>query len=178
MSSFTLNRVTLIGRLTKDPELVSLPSGSSVCNIRIACNSFRRDADGGFQEKSNFFNVATFGSAAESTSRYMRKGSRVAIDGRLEWQEWETSEQQKREAVKIIANMVMFLDNPSGQGGGEPGDHLPTDWSSASEAGDDLPTDWSSAGETGQRSLSELGLRPARELLDAGTGAEEDDLVF
>src|SRR5262249_42623292 len=111
MSYFAINRVVLVGRLTRDPELRALPSGTNVCALRLACNSSRRDADGDYQEKANFFDVNVYGAAAESVSRFMRKGSRVAIDGRLEWREWETSDQQRRQAVSIVADTVQFLDS-------------------------------------------------------------------
>jgi single-strand DNA-binding protein len=112
MSSFTINRVVLVGRLTKDPVLRQLPSGSRVCKLRVACNTVRRDAEGDFREKPNFFDVEVFGASAESVSRYTRKSSRVSIDGRLDWREWETPDQQKRQAVSIIADTVLFLDAP------------------------------------------------------------------
>jgi single-strand DNA-binding protein len=111
MSYFSINRVVLVGRLTRDPELRALPSGVSVCGLRIACNSRRRDAEGEFQERPNFFDVSVFGGAADSVSRYMRKGSRIGIDGRLEWREWETADQQKRQAVSVVAEVVQFLDS-------------------------------------------------------------------
>jgi single-strand DNA-binding protein len=101
MSYFSINRVVLVGRLTRDPESRTLPSGVSVCGLRIACNSSRRDADGDFQERPNFFDVNVYGGSADSVSHYMRKGSRVGIDGRLEWREWETADQQKRQAVSV-----------------------------------------------------------------------------
>lgn len=115
MAYFSINRVVLVGRLTRDPELRSLPSGVSVCALRIACSSSRRDAEGAYHERPNYFDVSVYGGASESVSRYMRKGSRVAIDGRLEWREWETSEQQKRQAVSIVADTVQFLDSPGAQ---------------------------------------------------------------
>jgi single-strand DNA-binding protein len=115
MAYFSINRVVLVGRLTRDPELRSLPSGVSVCGLRIACSSSRKDAEGDYHERPNFFDVSVYGGPAESVSRYMRKGSRVAIDGRLEWREWETSEQQKRQAVSIVAETVQFLDTPGGR---------------------------------------------------------------
>jgi single-strand DNA-binding protein len=115
MAYFSINRVVLVGRLTRDPELRSLPSGVSVCGLRIACSSSRRDAEGGYHERPNYFDVSVYGGSAESVSRYMRKGSRVAIDGRLEWREWETTEQQKRQAVSIVADTVQFLDTPDAQ---------------------------------------------------------------
>ncbi len=123
MSIFTINRVVLVGRLTRDPELRALPSGTNVCGMRIACSSSRKDADGEYHERPNFFDVDVFGGHADSVSRYMRKGSRVAIDGRLEWREWETAEQQKRQAVSIVADTVQFLDSPGGRSeAGEDGD--------------------------------------------------------
>ena len=133
MSYSSLNRVVLIGRLTQDPELRALPSGQSVCNLRIACNGARRDPDGGYQERPQFFDVTAFGTQGENVSRYMRKGSRVAIDGRLEWREWETADQQRRQAVNIVAESVQFLDRPSsGEAGEQSGG--PTD---AEEGGED-----------------------------------------
>jgi single-strand DNA-binding protein len=122
MSQFAINRVVLVGRLTRDPELRALPSGTSVCGLRIACNSSRRDADGDYRERPNFFDVSVYGGPGESVGNYMRKGSRVAIDGRLEWREWETADHQKRQAVSIVADTVQFLDTPgerSGAGAGE-----------------------------------------------------------
>jgi single-strand DNA-binding protein len=119
MSYSSLNRVVLIGRLTKDPELRELPSGQSVSNLRIACNGFRRDIDGELRERPHYFDVATFAGQAESVCRYLRKGRRVAIDGRLEWREWETADQQRRQAVSVVAESVQFLDGPSGEGGGD-----------------------------------------------------------
>jgi single-strand DNA-binding protein len=112
MSFFNINRVVLIGRLTRDPELRSLPSGTSVCTLRIACNGSRRDADGDYHERPNYFDVSVYGSPGENVGTYMRKGSRVAIDGRLEWREWETTDQQKRQAVSVVADIVQFLDSP------------------------------------------------------------------
>jgi single-strand DNA-binding protein len=112
MPYFSINRVVLVGRLTRDPELRALPSGSSVCSLRVACNSSRRDADGEYQERPNFFDVNVYRASAESVSRYLRRGSRVAVDGRLEWREWETADQQKRQAVSIVADTVEFLDSP------------------------------------------------------------------
>src|SRR3979411_1003654 len=98
MSHFAINRVVLVGRLTRDPELRATPSGTSVCSLRIACNSFRRDPQGEYVERPNYFDVSAFGGVAESVANYMRRGGRVAVDGRLEWREWETAEQQKRQA--------------------------------------------------------------------------------
>jgi single-strand DNA-binding protein len=113
-----LNRVTLVGRLTRDCELRALPSGTSVCNLRIACNSRHRDASSGdYNERAAFFDVSVYGPPAETVSAHMSRGSRVGIDGRLSWREWET-DGQKRQAVSIIADTVQFLDRPGDRDGG------------------------------------------------------------
>jgi single-strand DNA-binding protein len=112
MSHFSINRVVLVGRLTRDGELRALPSGLSVCGLRIACNSSRKDSEGVYHERPNYFDVDVYGVAAENVSRYTGKGSRVAVDGRLEWREWETAEEQRRQAVSIVAETVQFLDGP------------------------------------------------------------------
>jgi single-strand DNA-binding protein len=113
MSYSDTNRVVLIGRLTRDPELRAVPSGQSVCSLRLASNGLRKEGDA-YEERPNYFDISVFGAQGENVDRYLRKGSRVAIDGRLEWSEWETSDQQKRQAVNVIANSVQFLDTPAG----------------------------------------------------------------
>jgi single-strand DNA-binding protein len=107
---FNINRVVVVGRLTRDPDLRALPSGASVCDLRIAVNSARKDPDGEWTEKPNYFDVSIFGARAETVASYMHRGSRVGVDGRLDWREWETDEQTKRQAVSIIADTVQFLD--------------------------------------------------------------------
>jgi single-strand DNA-binding protein len=116
MSYTSINRVVLVGRLTRDPELRALPSGVGVCSLRIACNSSRRDGDGGYVERPNFFDVTVYGQPADSVGRYTHRGSRVAVDGRLEWREWESAEGQRRQAVSVVAEAVEFLD-ARGDGG-------------------------------------------------------------
>lgn len=123
MSYFAINRVVLVGRLTRDPELRALPSGTSVCGLRVACNSSRKDPSGELIERPNYFDVSVYGAPAESVSRYMHRGSRVAIDGRLEWREWETAEQERRQAVSIVADTVQFLDSPGERGQGGDGEN-------------------------------------------------------
>jgi single-strand DNA-binding protein len=119
MPRVQINRVVLIGRLTRDPELRALPAGSNVCGLRIACNSARREPDGSWSERPNYFDVSVFGAAADNVSQYLRRGRQVGIDGRLDWREWETAEGQKRQSVSIIADSVQFLDGP---GDAEQGD--------------------------------------------------------
>jgi single-strand DNA-binding protein len=103
-----INRVVLTGNLTTDPELRSLPSGTAVCKLRVACNT-RRKTNDEWVDKPNYFDIIVWGKAGESAARYLAKGSPVAIDGRLEWREWDTPENGKRQAVEIIADNVQFL---------------------------------------------------------------------
>jgi single-strand DNA-binding protein len=119
MSYSDTNRVILVGRLTRDPELRAPASGQSVCSLRLASNGLRKEGDA-YEERPNYFDISVFGAQGENVDRYLRKGSRVVIDGRLEWSEWETSDrsseigQQKRQAVNIVAYTVQFLDTPAG----------------------------------------------------------------
>jgi single-strand DNA-binding protein len=127
MPHTNINRVILVGRLTRDPETRATSSGRSLCSLRVACNGLRKDGEGAYSERPNFFDVSVFGPAAEAVQRFTRKGSRLAIDGRLEWREWETEEKQRRQAVNIVADSVEFLDGPDGEQeewapqGGDPG---------------------------------------------------------
>ena len=93
-----INRVVLVGNLTRDPEVRQTPSGTSVCSLRIAVNSRRRDEAGQWTDKPNYFSVSVFGNQAESCAQYLSKGRPVAVDGRLDWREWQTQDGQKRQA--------------------------------------------------------------------------------
>src|SRR4051812_4888644 len=120
MSQVNINRTILTGNLTADPELRSLPSGTSVCKLRVASNTRRKDsATGEYVDKPNYFNVTVWGAQGENVARFLSKGRGVAIDGRLEWHEWEADGGGKREAVEIIADTVQFLDGPNGAGAAE-----------------------------------------------------------
>ena len=112
MPSTNINHVVLTGRLTSDPDLRTLPSGSSVCHLRIAVNARRRDPSGEWVEKPNFFDVTVFGGPGENVAKYVYKGRPVAIDGRLDWRSWETPDGRKAQAVSVIANTVQFLGSP------------------------------------------------------------------
>jgi single-strand DNA-binding protein len=126
VAASNINVVVVTGNLTRDPELRSLPSGSSVCSLRIACNTRRKDgASGEWVDKPNYFDVTVWGAQGENCARYLSKGRPVAINGRLEWREWETQEGGKRQAVEIIADTVQFLggreDGGNGNGGSSGG---------------------------------------------------------
>ena len=121
MAATNINRVVLTGNLTSDPELRSLPSGTSVCKLRVACNTRRKDGPTGeWVDKPNYFDVTVWGAQGENCARYLSKGRPVAIDGRLEWREWESEGGGKRQAIDIIADAVQFLGGrDEGAGGGQ-----------------------------------------------------------
>lgn len=120
MAATNINRVILTGNLTRDPELRSIPSsGNSVCSLRIACNTRRKDSStGDWVDKPNYFDVTIFGRQGENASQYLSKGRPVAIDGRLEWREWQDKEGNNRQSVEIVADNVQFLGGREEGGGG------------------------------------------------------------
>ena len=115
----SINRVVLVGNLTRDPELRHTPSGTAVCGLRLAVNSRRKDpSTGEWGEKPNYFDVTVWGNQGESCAQYLSKGRPVAVDGRLDWREYEAKDGSKRQAIEIIADSVQFL---GGRGDGEGG---------------------------------------------------------
>ena len=105
-----INRVTLVGRLTRDPELRHLPSGQPVLQLGVAVNGRQKDAVGNWTDKPNFFDVKVFGNQAESLANHLAKGRRIGIDGRLDWSSWEAQDGSKRSKVEVVAFQVQFLD--------------------------------------------------------------------
>jgi single-strand DNA-binding protein len=112
MASSNINRVVLTGNLTADPDLRSLPSGTAVCNLRVASNSRHKDASTGeWVDKPNYFDIVVWGAQGENCARYLTKGRPIAIDGHLDWREYE-AQGSRRQAVQIIADTVQFLGSP------------------------------------------------------------------
>jgi single-strand DNA-binding protein len=139
-----LNRVTLVGRLTRDPELRHTAGGDPVCSIRLAVSSRARDEGGNWGDRSNYFDVTVFGRQAETASTYLAKGRRIGVDGRLSWREWQTQDGSKRQSVEVVAGDLFFLDSrgEGGGGGGGGGDFQQAGgWSPPAQGGGDLPVD-------------------------------------
>ena len=145
-----INRVILTGNLTSDPELSSLPSGTQVCKLRLAVNRRYKDQSSGeWVEKPNYFDVKVWGAQGENCATYLSKGRPVAVDGRLEWREWEDQNGNKRQSVDIIADSVQFLGSrDSGDNGGRftPQSDVPADTAdfdqapaASAAADDDIP---------------------------------------
>jgi single-strand DNA-binding protein len=119
VAATNINRVVLTGNLTRDPELRSTQSGLAVCSLRVACNTRRKNqASGDWEDKPNYFDVTVWGAQGENCARFLAKGRPVAIDGRLEWREWEDQNNNKRQSVEIIADSVQFLGSREDTGGG------------------------------------------------------------
>jgi single-strand DNA-binding protein len=128
LAATNINRVVITGNLTRDPELRSTPGGTSVCSLRVAVNSRRKDESGNWVDKPNYFDVTVWGAQGENCAQYLAKGRPVAVDGRLNWREWEDKEGGKRQTVDIIADSVQFLgsrDAPQGGNGAVDSDLAP-----------------------------------------------------
>jgi single-strand DNA-binding protein len=156
MAATNINRVIITGNLTRDPELRSTGGGMSVCGLRVACNTRRKDnSTGEWVDKPNYFDVTIFGRQGENAAQYLSKGRPVAIDGRLEWREWQDQAGNKRQSIDIIADNVQFLGSGEmgGNGGGGGGqsftprsdvpvstdDFSPAPVGGSSAADDDIP---------------------------------------
>ena len=140
-----LNRVTLVGRLTRDPEMRHTAGGDAICSIRLAVSSRARDEGGNWGDRSNYFDVTVFGRQAETASTYLAKGRRIGVDGRLSWREWQTQDGSKRQSVEVIANDLFFLDSRGegggGAGGGGGDSQQGAGWSPTPAPTGDLPVD-------------------------------------
>jgi len=102
-----INKVILYGNLTRDPELKALPSGQNVCSFSIATNRTYKDRDGKKQEQTEFHNIVVFGKNADNIATYMRKGSALYIEGRLQTRSWE-KDGEKKYRTEVVAEIVQF----------------------------------------------------------------------
>lgn len=116
-----LNKAIIIGNITRDPELKALQSGMKVCTFGVATNRTWKDKDGAKQESVDFHNIVVFGKQAESTSQYMKKGSQIMIEGRIQTRSWET-DGQKKYTTEIIAENVQFGTKPKSNADAKPED--------------------------------------------------------
>src|SRR4051794_18045126 len=135
VAATNVNVVVVTGNLTRDPELRSTGGGTSVCGLRVAVNSRRRNQEGNWEDKPNYFDITVFGAQGENCAQYLAKGRPVAVEGRLNWREWEAQDGAKRQAGDIIADAVQFLgsrDAPQSNGVVE--SDVPADTSDFQEA--------------------------------------------
>lgn len=110
-----LNKVLMIGRLTKDPEVRFLPSGMQVSSFTLAVGRRYKDKTGQWQEETYFFDVETYGNLAERVGKQFSKGYQIYIEGTLRQDKWETQAGEKRSKIKIVADKISLLSKPGEQ---------------------------------------------------------------
>ncbi len=161
MAASNINRVVLTGNLTADPDLRETSGGLQICKLRVACNT-RRKVQDQWVDKPNYFDVTVFGAQGVNAHKYLSKGRPVAIDGRLEWREWQDKDSGKnRQSIDIIADSIQFLgsrDDNGGGGGGYSGQ------GQSFQGNSDVPADTSDFGP------------PAP--VGGGSATGEDDIPF
>lgn len=108
-----LNKVFLIGNLTKDPELKALPSGNKVASFGLATNRTYKDKDGNRQDSTEFHNIVVFGRTAETVSQYMKKGSQIYLEGRLQTRSWDGKDGEKKYRTEVVADTIQFGNRPT-----------------------------------------------------------------
>jgi single-strand DNA-binding protein len=112
-----LNKAILIGNLTRDPELKAIPSGNKVCTFSLATNRTYKDASGARQEKTDYHNIVVWGKTAENVAQYMKKGSQILVEGRMETRSWDDQATgTKKYRTEIIADTVQFGSKGTGTG--------------------------------------------------------------
>ncbi|MDP2300206.1 MAG: single-stranded DNA-binding protein [Coriobacteriia bacterium] len=130
----SINRVVISGNLTRDPELKATGSGMSVLKLGVAVNDRRKNQQTGeWEEFPNFVDVTIFGARAEALARFLSKGMKVAIEGKLRWSQWENQQGEKRSKLEVVADEIEFL---SSRDGGSGGYSAPTSAPAASGADD------------------------------------------
>lgn len=135
----SVNQVILMGNLTRDPEVRQTPNGQTVCSFGLALNRSYKGADGDWQEATDFVDIVAWAQLGERVSQYLHKGSRVLVQGRLQYRSWD-QDGQKRSKLDVVANDVTFLDGRDGGEGGSGGSSAPAPKasSSASKKTDDV----------------------------------------
>jgi len=113
-----LNKAIIIGNLTRDPEIKTLPSGISVSTFSVATNRVWKDKDGQKQENVEYHNIVVFGRQAETSAQYLKKGQSVLIEGRMQTRSWEAQDGSKKYRTEIVADRVQF--GPKSMGSGSP----------------------------------------------------------
>jgi single-strand DNA-binding protein len=166
LAASNVNVVVITGNLTRDPDLRSTGGGTSVCEMRVAVNGRRKNGQTGqWEDKANYFDVVVFGAQADNCATYLQRGRPVAVEGRLDWREWEAKDGSKRQAVQIVANTIQFLGSrdgggaPNGNGGGGGGGGQQQQQQPYSPPQSDVPADESDFGPV-------------------STGGQEDDIPF
>lgn len=119
MSDVSINRVNISGNLTRDPELRATAGGTQILNFGVAVNDRRRNQQTGeWEDYPNFINCVVFGARADALSRFLHKGSKVAIEGKLRYSSWETKDGSRRSSIEVVVDEIEFL-SPRGDNSGQ-----------------------------------------------------------
>lgn len=116
----TINKVTLLGRVGTDPEMIYTPQGTAVTKLRLATDRYRRDAE----PETDWHNIVVWNGSAEAVNQYVQKGQRIYVEGRLVQNTWQTEDGQPRSRTEVHTNEVVFLDG-NGNGAGQAEDASP-----------------------------------------------------
>ena len=135
-----LNKAIIVGNLTRDPELRTLPSGIKVCSFGVATNRFWRDKNGLRQEDTQYHNVVVFGTQAENVAQYLKKGSMVMAEGRMQTRSWDAPDGSKRYRTEIVAERIQFGPRSSASPSGGPASPPGEVGTEAVKAGGELKT--------------------------------------
>ena len=114
----SVNKVIIIGNLGRDPETRYMPEGGAICNISVATTDKWKDKNGEMQEKTEWHRVAFFGKLAEIAGEYLKKGSQVYVEGRLQTRKWQDKDGNDKYSTEIVANQMQMLGSRPGMGGG------------------------------------------------------------
>ena len=111
----SINKVLITGNLTRDPELRETPSGFQVLNFGVAVNDSKKNqSTGQWEDYANFVDCTMFGNRAASVARFLAKGSKVAIEGKLRWSQWETQDGSKRSKLEVVVDEIEFMTSRDG----------------------------------------------------------------
>ncbi len=122
----SVNKVILVGNLGKDPEVRYMPSGDAIANISVATTDSWKDKNGEKQEKTEWHKVSFFGKLAEIAGEYLKKGSQIYVEGRLQTRKWQDKEGQDRYTTEIVADRMQMLGSRSGGSNFEVQDKAPS----------------------------------------------------
>lgn len=112
-----LNKALIIGNLTRDPEIKSLPSGIQVCTFSLATNRVWKNKEGVKQESADYHNIVVFGRQAETTAQFLRKGASALVEGRMQTRSWDAADGTKKYRTEIVADRIQFGPRPTGATG-------------------------------------------------------------
>jgi single-strand DNA-binding protein len=115
-----LNKALVIGNLTRDPEVRSLPSGIQVCSFSVATNRVWKDKNGAKQESADYHNIVVFGRQAETAGQFLRKGASVLVEGRMQTRSWDAADGSKKYRTEIVADRVQFGPRAAAGGASAP----------------------------------------------------------